>query len=60
MYHYRFECRTKDAKGSSTRFIVEGHRYNRDECVAIHNALLSSPLIVISSAQITETVIATA
>ncbi len=52
MYHYCFKCRLNTRVYGNIRFMVEGQRYLREECVAIHDALCHSPDIIISSASI--------
>lgn len=52
MFHYRFECRLNIAKRGNPKFVVEGGEARRETCVAIHNALIESPQIVITGASI--------
>lgn len=52
MFHYRFECRLDDKPRGNVKFVVEGDEARREDCVAIHNALIESPCIVIRSAGI--------
>ena len=52
MFHYRFECRLDTAKRGNPKFVVEGDEAHRTACVAIHNALIESPQIVITGASI--------
>lgn len=52
MFHYRFECRLDIVKRGNPKFVVEGTEAHRETCVAIHNALIESPQIVITSASI--------
>lgn len=52
MYHYRFECRLNDKPRGNVKFVVEGDESRREDCVAIHNALIESPCIVLQSAVI--------
>jgi hypothetical protein len=52
MFHYRFECRLNIAKHGNPKFVIEGDEARRETCVAIHNALIESPQIVITGASI--------
>ncbi|WP_294626342.1 hypothetical protein [uncultured Bilophila sp.] len=57
MFHYRFDCRLDSKPHGNVKFVVEGDEAQREDCVAIHNALLDSPHIVVYGVHITPTTV---
>lgn len=54
MFHYCFDCYTRSDDGRLVRFKIEGDRERREDCVAVHNAVLRSPAVSICGASLTE------